>query len=163
MVGALGLAGLRWGGAGVPSAVASLRTHTRWGSRGAAAGRSRRARTACGSSSCTCRSRGPWCCAHTHTAGCRHARSTGWRAGCTCTWGDTGRGEAAVSGWAAVLAPSRAGRVSAVAGKGPLRPPIQPAKTLFWDKHPRHTILSPSRKRCSWLLPLTGWSQMLYF
>lgn len=67
----------------------SAPTYTRWESRGAAAGRSRRARTACGSSSCTCRSRGPWCCVHTHTAGCPRARSTGWRAGCTCTWGDT--------------------------------------------------------------------------
>ena len=75
-------------GGGCPSATASLCTHTRWESHGAAAGRSRRARTACGSSSCICRSRGPWCCAHTRTAGCPHARSTGWRAGCTCTWGD---------------------------------------------------------------------------
>lgn len=77
-------------GGGCPGATASLCTHTRWESRGAAAGRSRRARTACGSSSCTCRSRGPWCCARTRTAGCPRARSTRWRAGCTGTWGDGG-------------------------------------------------------------------------
>lgn len=65
-------------------------TYRRWESRGAAAGRSRPARTGCGSSSCTCHSRDRWCCVHTRTAGCPRARSTGWRAGCTCTWGDMG-------------------------------------------------------------------------
>jgi hypothetical protein len=67
------------------------RTYRRWESHGAAAGRSRHARPVCGNSSCTCCSQGRWCCVHTRTAGCPRALSTGWRAGCTCTWGDPER------------------------------------------------------------------------
>lgn len=92
-------------------------TYTRWVSRGAAAGRSRPARTGRGSSSCTCRSRGPWCCAHTRTAGCPRARSTGWRAGCTCTCGDTGTKTSASS--ASSASSRQAGREGA--GAGPAR------------------------------------------
>lgn len=91
-LGSHGLNGLRQVGLGAQCrgcCGCSAGTYRRWESRGAAAGRSQPARTGCGSSSCICHSRGPWCYAHTRTAGCPHARSTGWRAGCTCTWGDT--------------------------------------------------------------------------
>lgn len=112
-------------------------TYRRWESRGAAAGRSRPARTGCGSSSCTCHSRDRWCCVHTRTAGCPRAWSTGWRAGCTCTWGDMGgtdvsklmgrparplgKGEPYQEGQ---------GKLLGLAWRGLWRPPVQPA-TIF--------------------------------
>lgn len=96
--------GLMGGGGRSQAGWGPGHTYRRWESRGAAAGRSRRARPACGSSSCTCRSRGPWCCAHTRTAGCPRAPSTGWRAGCTCTWGDPEGTEVSKRGqWAGAL------------------------------------------------------------
>lgn len=75
-----------WAGNRTPGTLQLLRgTYRHWANHEAAAGRSRRARSGCGSSSCTCRSRGLWCCARTRTASCPHELSTGWHAGCIYT------------------------------------------------------------------------------
>lgn len=70
--------------------------------------------------------------------------------GCTGTWG-TGWGSGEPGGGSG----SRGWESVGVADLPRLSP--------LWDKCPRGTILSPSRKRRPWLLPLTGLSQMLYF
>lgn len=116
-------------------------TYTRWESRGAAAGRSRPARTGCGSSCGSGRSRGPWCCAHTRTAGCPRARSTGWRAGYTCTCGDTGTASASpgagVGGVGLTWQGPEKPQSSPDSLLGHTQPKSPPAKGSPWQPLPR--------------------------
>lgn len=119
--GAHGLAGLRWGGRGAGATAVSERTRVGEscvGQRQQEPARQDRVRKLLALAS----QPGPWCCAHTRTAGCPRARSTRWRA-------------------EAVLAPGgQAGRRRSRGGGAPApgweEVGGRPAETLLWTSAP---------------------------